>query len=222
MIGLALRTLVRYAVPLAIASAIVVGPVVLVADRAPWPNNLPAANAALVRAWILAATGWMLVFVLVAAAAPLVRSLAAGAPLSQLAALRAAIANMLRMALPCIAAIGAVVVGGLALAVPALLLLALLSLTGASTERGMPAPLVDSVQAVRVQWKVVALIVIAMLVVHAALVVGAWKLATVPFAKKLAPHQWATYGNVARIVAIGLFASTPIFATLLAAARARR
>ena len=222
MIGLALRTLLRYLVPLAIVSTIVAAPVLLVAYRARWPHNMATANAAMLRASLLAATGWMLVLVLVAAAAPLVRSLSIDKPLSQLAATRAALANMLRMLLPCVAAIGAVLVGGLALVVPALVLLVALSLTGTSEERGMPAPLVDSVQAVRARWKLVAVIVFAILAVDAALVLGAWKLATVPFAKKLAPQQWATYGNVARIVAIGVFATAPIFATLLAAARVKR
>lgn len=218
---IALRALVRYVIPLAIATLVVGGPLLYVAFRAPWPRDLASANAALVRAWMIATSGWMLVFVLVAAAAPLVRSLAAGAPLSQARAIHATLANLVRMLMPCIAAIGVVLVGGLALVVPALFLVVALALTGASTEPGMPAPLADSVHAVRAQWRTVALVVGAMFVVDAALVLVTWKTAAVPFAKKLAPAQWATYGNVARITAIGAVATAPVFATLLAAVRAR-
>lgn len=222
MIGLALRTLSRYVVPLAIASATAVAPFALVAFTRPWPRDLPTANAALGRAFAIAGTAWMAALVVVAAAAPLARSLAAGTPLSQRRALVAALANLVRMAIPCAGAIAAVVVGGLALVVPGLALLVLLALTGASTACGMPAPLADSVAAVRTGWRPVAAIVAAMLGFDLALAVGAWKLGTVPFANKLAPAQWATYGNVARVVVIGVAATTPIFATLLAAVHARR
>jgi hypothetical protein len=222
VIGLALRTLVRYVVPLAMLSVLVCAPLLAIAFRSPWPHNLPAANLALGRAFAIAGTAWMVTLVLVAAAAPLARSVAAGAPLSQPRALVAAFASTVRMALPCLAAIAAVVVGGLALVVPALALLVLLSLTGASESRGMPAPLTDSVAAVRARWRPIAAIIAIMLVVDIALAFAAWKLFTVPFAKKLTPAQWATYGNVARVVALGVLATAPVFATLLAAARTKR
>lgn len=221
MIALALRTVVRYLVPLALASVLVVGPAVALAFRAPPPINLPTANAALLRAWLLTALGWMFVLVLVAAAAPLVRSVAAGAPLSQLRALAAALANLARMLLPCLTAAAAVAIGGLALVVPALALFVLLALTGASTERGIPAPLVDSVRMVRARWRPVAAVAGVMLVVQVAVAIGAWKLGTVT-AVKPTPAHWATYANVARIVALGLLVTSPLFATVLAAARVRR
>jgi len=126
------------------------------------------------------------------------------------------------MALPCLAAIAAVLVGGLALVLPALALVVLLSLTGASTERGMPAPLADSVAVVRAHWQPVAAIVAVMLIVDVALALAAWKVFAVPLAKKLKPEQWATYGNVARVVVLGVLATTPVFAALLAAVHARR
>jgi hypothetical protein len=222
VIALALRTLARYVVPLAMTSVLVTAPLLAIAVRSPWPRNLPTANAALGRAYVLAAAAWMVTFLLVAAAAPLARSVAAGAPLSQPRALLAAFANTARLAVPGLAAIAAVVIGGLALVVPGLLLMVLLSLTGASEERGMPAPLVDSVAAVRARWRPVAAVVAIMIVVDVALVFVAWKLTAVPFAKKLTPAQWATFGNVARVTALGVLATAPIFATLLAAATSRR
>ena len=221
MIGLALRTLARYIVPIAMLAVLVCAPLMLVAFSGPWPQNPPAANLALGRAFAIAGTAWMATFVLVGAVAPLARSVAAGAPLSQPRALYEAAANALRMVLPCLAACVAVLVGGLALVLPAFALMVLLSLTGASTERGIPAPLADSVAIVRAHWKPVVAIVIAMLVVDAALALAAWKVVAVPFGKKLKPAQWATYGSVARVVALGVFATTPVFASLLAAVRAR-
>ena len=222
MIALGLRTLARYLVPLALASFVVTAPVLALAFRSPWPRNLPTANAALGRAFAIAGLAWMVTMILVAAAAPLARSLAAGAPLSQPRALVATFANLVRMALPCLAAIAAVVLGGLALAVPALALLVLLSLTGASEERGLPAPLADSVAAVRARWRPIALLVAIMLVVDVALAFVTWKVVAPPFGKKLTPDQWATFGNVARVVALGVLVTAPVFATLLAAARVRR
>lgn len=222
MIALALRTLVRYCIPLALASLVVTAPFFALAYRSPWPRNLPMANAALGRAFAIAAVAWIATLLLVAAAAPLARSLAAGAPLSQPRALVAAFANLVRMALPCLAASATVVIGGLALVVPALALVVLLALTGASEERGMPAPLVDSAATVRARWRPIALIVASMLVVNIALAFAAWKLTAVPFAKKLTPAQWATFGTVARVVALGVLVTAPVFGTLLAAARVRR
>ena len=222
MIALALRTLVRYIVPLALTSVVVTAPFLALAFKSPWPRNLPTANAALGRAFVMAGFAWIATLFLVAAAAPLARSIARAAPLSQPRALVAAFANVVRMALPCLAASAAIVIGGLALVVPALALLVLLSLTGASEERGLPAPLVDSVAAVRARWRPIALVVAIMLVVDVVLVFAAWKLTAVPFANKLKPAEWATFGNVARVVALGVLVTAPLFATLLAAARARQ
>ncbi len=221
VLGLALRTLARYVVPLAVATAVVVAPIAFVAFRSPWPRDLATANGAIVRAFVLGLAGWAVQIGLVGAAAPLARSIAAGSPLPQGRALVAALANLARMAVPCLGAIAAVAIGGLALVVPAFVLMVLLALTGASTERGMPAPLFDSAAAVRDQLGIVIAIVAAMLVVDVGLAVAGWKLFAVPLAKKLSPVQWATYGNAVRVVAIGLAATSPVFATLLAATRAR-
>jgi hypothetical protein len=217
VIGLAARTLVRYVVPLAIVTLVVVAPWAYVAFRSPWPRDLAGANFALARAFAIAGTAWIATFVLVGAAAPLVRSVAAGTPLSQVRAIGAAVGNGLRMALPCLAASAAVLIGGLALVVPAFVLMVMLALTGASTERGMPAPLVESVAIVRRRWRLVAIVVAVMFVVDVALVFVAWKTVAVPFGKKLKPAEWATYGSVARVVLIGIAATVPMFATVLAA-----
>jgi hypothetical protein len=218
---LAARTIVRYVVPLAIVTLVVVAPWAYVAFRSPWPRDLAGANLALARAFAIAGTAWIATFVLVGAAAPLVRSVAMGAPLSQPRAIGAAIGNTVRMVLPCLAASAAVLIGGLALVVPAFVLMAMLALTGASTERGMPAPLVESVAIVRERWKPVALAIGVMFVVDVALAFVAWKTVALPFSKKLKPAEWATYGSVARVVVMGVAVTAPLFATLLAAMASR-
>ena len=222
MSSLALRTLGRYLLPIAIVSALACAPFAHLAFRAPWPRDLVTANVALGRAFALAGFAWAVTFVLVGAVAPLARALAVGRPLSQVHALRAAVVNGARMLIPSLTAIAAVVIGGLALVVPALVLMVAFALTGASEARGMPAPLVDSAEAVRVAWRPVAAVIGAMILVDVVLAIGAWKLVAVPFGRKLAPAQWATYGNVARVVVLGVLVTSPIFAVLLACIRVRR
>jgi hypothetical protein len=217
MLGLALRTYGRYAVPLTLISIVVFAPACYSALRAPPPNNAATAISALRFAWTLAATGWAYQLVLVGAAAPLVRGVAAGAPLSQPRAVAAALANLIKMALPCLTAIAAIVLGALALVVPAIVVFGLLALTGASRERGIPAPLADSARSAQTHAAAVACVLAAMLAVDLVLALAAWKLGTVPIAGKLAPAQWAAYGQVARVVAIGLAIVSPVFAMLLAA-----
>ena len=222
MIGLALRTLARYLVPLVLATAVVLAPIAHVVFHLPFPRDLATANAALRFGFVIAATGFIWTLFLVGAAAPLARSIAAGAPLSQLRAVPAAFGNLVRMAVPCAAAIAAIVVGALALVVPALVLLVLFAMTGASTERGMPAPLLEAARAARDQLRTTIVVVGVMLVLDIAIAIVGWKVFAVPFGKKLTPAQWATFGNVGRVVVIGLAATSPIFATLLAALKAKR
>jgi hypothetical protein len=218
--SLALRSLVRYLVPLALATAIVCAPLLLVAFRAPPPRDLATANAALRTGFAIAGVAWMAQLALVAAAAPLVRAVATSAPLSQLRAVVAAVSNLVRMIVPCAAAIACVVVGCLALVIPGLVLLVLVATTGASTERGMPAPLVTGADVVRAHWRTFAAIVAAMLVVDVAIAVVAWKL-IVPATPAKTPQAWAAYGAIARTVALGVLATAPVFSMLLAAARVR-
>lgn len=220
-LGLAARTCARYALPLAIVTLLVMAPVLVVAWRVRPPADLAGAQRTLRLAWILAGSAWMFQLVLVAAAAPLARALAAGAPLPQLRALGAALAGVVRGALPCLAAIACVLVGGIALVVPGIALLVLFALVGASPARGMPAPLVDSAAAVRAQLPLVAAIVGVMLVVDLALAWTAWKALAVPIAHKVKPGQLAAYRDIVRVVALGVVVAAPPIACALAAVRAR-
>ncbi|MBA3396973.1 MAG: hypothetical protein H0T89_30365 [Deltaproteobacteria bacterium] len=223
-LALGARTYVRYVVPLTIAALIVLAPIAYAGLRVRPPANALHAKALLQLAWIIAGTAWTFQLLLVGAAAPLARAIADGAPVSQPRALGLAIGGVIRAFVPCLGAIAAVAIGGLALVLPGVALLVLLSLTAASTARGMPAPLVDSAAIVRDRFWSVAAIVVAMVVFDVLLAVGAWKLLAWPLAKKVKPAQLAGYRDVVQVLAVGLLVASPIFAALLAgvAARARR
>ncbi|MDQ3364919.1 MAG: hypothetical protein M3680_05780, partial [Myxococcota bacterium] len=142
------------------------------------------------------------------------------APVSQPRALVLALGGVGRMVVPCLGAIAAVLIGGLALVIPGLVLLVLLSLTGASEARGMPAPLTESVAIVRSQLGFVAAIVAAMIVLDLAIALGAWKLVAAPLVKQLPAAGFATYRDVVRVVAAALVVVSPVLATVLASVRA--
>jgi hypothetical protein len=218
---LALRTWLRYVLPLTIVSALVHIPVLRFAWKVELPKDAAAAKSLLVAVWLVAGTAWITQLVLVAAAAPAARSLAAGTPLAQWRALVAGLANVVRMVLPIGCVVAAVLVGGMALVVPGVLLLGLLALTAASTEPGLPAPLLDSVAVVRKHWRPVAIAMGAILVIDLALAALAYLVLADPLPKKPAPAQLAAYRDVARAVTVGLAILSPLAASVLAAIRVR-
>jgi hypothetical protein len=219
--GLAARACVRYAVPLALLAAIALAPWIAVALRAEAPTNLAGARRALRTAWLLGATAWIGQLLLVGAAAPLVRALDAGAPLSQLRALGRGALGLVRAAVPWLAAVAAIALGGLALAVPGLALLVLFSTTAASTRRGLPGPLVESAALVRRRLPLVAGVVAAMLAVDLGAVYVAQELLRPAVARKPRPDQLAAYGHLVPAVAVAVLAIAPAIAATLAAVHAR-
>ena len=219
--SLALRTWLRYFVPLAILSAILHLPVLRFAWKLEVPKDIPAARSLLVTVWIVAGTAWIAQLVLVAAAAPAARSLAAKQPLTQWRALAGGFANMVRMALPIACVVAAIVVGGMALVVPGVMLLGLLALTAASTEPGLPAPLLDSVAIVRRHWRPVAIAMVAIVAIDLALAAIAYVALADPLPKKPSPKQLAEYRDIARAVTVGLAIVSPLAASVLAAIRVK-
>lgn len=219
---LALRTYARYAVPLTLLSVVVLAPLLYVAFRVPPPKDPIRARAALHLAWMLAGSAWMFQLVLVGAAAPLARAIARGEAPSQLRALGIAAVHLARGAVPALAAIAAVALGGLALVVPGLVLLVLFSLAAASPLPGLRAALEDSATCVREHARTVIAIVIAMLAIDLAIALVAKHVLVVPLGKRMAPAQLAAYRDVVRTVAVACVAVSPMIAAALAAVRARR
>lgn len=219
---LALRTYARYAVPLTLLSAAVFAPLVYVAFRVPPPKDAIKARAALQLAWLIAGSAWAFQLVLVGAAAPLARAIAAGEAPSQLRALLVAAVHLVRGVVPALAAIVAVALGGVALVVPGVVLLVVFSLAAASTEPSVRAALDDSVACVRAHAGTVCAIVAAMVAVDVAIALVAKHTLTVPIGKRMPPARLAAYRDVVRTVAVACVVVSPMFAAALAAVRARR
>jgi hypothetical protein len=185
------------------------------------PADLPGARGVLQLAWIVGGTAWIGQLLLVGGAAPLVRALDAGAPLSQLGALGRGALQLARAAVPWLAAVAAIAIGGLALAVPGLVLLCLFAAVPASTRPGLPGPLVESAALVRSCALLVGGAIAALLVLDLALVFATQVSMLPPPAKKLSPDQLALYRRHVQIVAVGAAVIAPWIAALLAAVHAR-
>jgi hypothetical protein len=221
IVRLALRAYLRYAVPLTLLAAVVLAPWLGLALGARPPADLAGARAALRATWLLGATAWIGQLLLVGAAAPLVRALDAGAPLSQLRALGRGARQLVRAAVPWLAAVAAIALGGLALALPGLALLVLFSTTAASTRGGLPAPLAESAALVRRKLPLAAGAVAALLAADLGAVYLAQALLRPEIAGKLRPDQLAMFRRMLEVVAIAITLMAPPIAALLAAMHAR-
>lgn len=215
VVGAALQTWLRYLVPLTLLSAIALSPLIAVALATRTPPDLAATRAVLARGWTLLAVAWFPQLLLVGAASPATRR-----P-SQRGALSGGLAQLVRAILPCIAAAAAVAIGSLAVAVPGVILLVLLSLTAASRERGLSAPLLDSVAAVRRDWRAVALTVAAVLAIDAAIGLVAYRAFVPPLPRQPTALQLAGLRGFVRAIAAALVVVSPLPATVLATIRAR-
>jgi hypothetical protein len=221
---LALRTWLRYLAPLTLLALIAGVALAWSVHRAGAPTDVDQARAEIRIAWTLAGTAWMIQLALVAAVAPAVRGLARGAPLTQAGALAAGARDLVRGLVPCAIAIVAIVLGGLALVVPGLALLALFAMTGASDRLGdpLPAPLVDAARVARAHLPAIAAVVAAMIALDLAIGLAA-HLAILPaWPKKPAIGLLAPVRTFVRVVGLALIAAAPLPACLIAAVYERR
>lgn len=216
---LALRAWLRYLVPLTLLAVITCAPLLYIALHAHAPKDIRSARVLVRIPWLLASFAWIAQLWLVAAAAPLVRSIADATPLSQLRALVAGLRGLVRGLLPIAAAIAAILLGGLALAVPGVLLLVLLSLTGASDQlrEPLPAPLVDSIAAVRASWRRVVITLAAIIVVGLVVTFIVQTLYVPPIKSKVSPSKLVGIRTFLRVAGLSLAAMSPLAACLLAA-----
>lgn len=228
LVNTALRTWLRYVVPLTLLSAIALAPALAITLRTPLPADQPAGLSTLWLGWKLIAFAVFCQLLLVGVA-----TAATGEPLSaddrastnpreparpsQLAVLTRGFAKLVGALLPCLAAAATITIAGLALVVPALVMLVLLSLTGASTARGLPAPLLDSITIVRRHWRAVALAVLAMIALDLAIGFTAQRaLLTIPVPRQPPAAQLAALRTFVRVIALALVVLSPIPATVLA------
>lgn len=220
---IAVRAWLRYVVPLTLLSALTLVPLWYVASRVGAAPDLAKARAQVRLGWILAGTAIAFQLLLVAGVAPAVRALVRGRPLSQWHALRDGMRQLARAIIPWLVTMAAVVLGGAALVVPGLLLLVLLSLTGASERLGEPPPAahLDSVAVVRRRFVHVALVVAALVVVNLAIALALqlWFVPTI--AKKVAAVKLLPVRTFLRTLPLVLAAISPLVACVLAATYAR-
>ena len=216
---LALRAWLRYLVPLTLLALIACGPLLYLALHAVPVKDLAHARAQVRLPWILASVSWIAALWLSAAAAPLVRSIYSAEPLSQLGATWAGLRGLVRGALPIACAVIAILLGGLAFAAPGLVLLVLLSLTGASDSirEPLPAPLLDSIEAVRKGWLRAAITIAAIVVIALVLTYVLQRVYVPRISSKVPPSKLLPIRTFLRLVGLSLAALTPLAACVLAA-----
>lgn len=218
-----LRAWLRYVVPLTLLSALVFVPMLCLAWRVHAPPDLARARVQVRVGWILAGTAWAWQLWLVAAAAPAVRALAGGRPLSQWRAFTGGLRGLVRGLVPCAIAVAAIALGGIALAVPGALLLVLLSLTGASEQLAAPPPaaLTDSVEVVRKNFGRVAIVVAAIVIVDLAVCLACQWVLVPTISKKVAAAKLLPVRTFVRVLPLAFAALSPLCACALAATSAR-
>ena len=212
----AVASWLRYIAPLTALSALVLSPLLLAALRTRAPHDQPGANTILALGWTMLATAWLGQLVLVGGASAMTR----GRP-SQLRAFGGGLVQLVRAIIPCVLAAASIAIGGLALAVPGVALLVLLSLTGASRERGARARLADSIAVARKHLPAVALVVAGMLAIDAAIGLVAYRMLVAPRPPHPTPAQLTAARDFVRAIAIGLVLASPLPATMLATIRTR-
>ena len=218
---LAARCYARYVLPLTLLSTVMFAPLLAYGLLSKVPTELGPGWRMVMVSWGAVATAWIVQYLLVGGAAPLARSIAAGKPLSQLAALRVAIHGVVRAVLPILIVVAAVALGSLALAIPGLVLGVLLSLTGASTRGGLSEPLLESVELVRKHLKLAIFAVVAILAVDFAIVALPFVITLGPLSPRPSPEELATARRILQITAIGLSIVTPMAACVLASIAVR-
>lgn len=226
----------RYVVPLTLLSALAFVPLVWLAFRAGIATDLPKARAQLRLAWVIAALAWACQLWLVAGVAPAVRGVWRGEPLSQLRAFTLGLAGLARGLVPCLIAVVAVGLGGLALVVPGAVLLVLFALTGASAQlAGSPprgdrdgpdtaaptAALADSAAIARGRFVHVAVLAFAIIAIDLAIAFALQAQLVPRIAGKVTPAQLEPIRTFVRSVPLALALVSPIAACALASAYVR-
>lgn len=216
----AVRTYLRYLVPFTILSVIAFAPLLLLALRVPTPGNAKQATFTLRYAYVLAGCSVIPLLLLVGGVAPAVRGIVAGAPRSQLAVLGSGLAGLGRALIPTLLAVAAIAIGGLAVALPGLILLVLLALSAASVEDGAPARLADSVAIARTRFFAIAGVLLVTLAVQA-LAIFVLSRGLVPLPKPPKPEHLAAFTRLVRVTVAGIALVAPIPAVVLALIHAR-
>jgi hypothetical protein len=216
IVAFAIGTWGRHLVSLTLLSAIALSPLIALSARVHAPADAAAARPVIQLGWTLLAVAWLGQLLLVGGAAAMLTD-----PPSQLRAFTRGLLQLIRAVVPCLVAALAVAIGSLALVLPGLALLVLLSLTAASRDRGLPAPLLDSIAAARRHLPAVARAVLALLALDAAIGLIAYRACLTPLPPKPTLAQLAAIRSFVRAIVLALVVLSPLPATVLATLHAR-
>lgn len=203
-----MRAWLRYVIPLTLLAFIACAPLLWIAYRTPAPPDVPHARAQLRLAWILASTAWVWQLWLVGGVAPAVAK-----PLSQVAAFTQGLRGLAVRAIPVLIAVLAILLGFVALVAPGLILLVLLSPTGAYD---------NAVATARANFKRLA-VTVAVVIAGALLIALACQLAIVPsIPKRAAAPKLVPIQTFIRTLALALTLYAPLAACAIVSTTRRR
>lgn len=224
MISLAARSYARHVIPLTVLAVALFAPLAVFALELAVPRNESQAIQLLRLTWGIAGCAWIVHYLLVGAAVREVRGVAAGRPLSQLASLRTGIAGIVRAGLPVAVAIAGIILGGIALAVPGIVLVVLFAFTGASERPGLAAPLADSAAVARAHLGIAGPVAAGVVLVNLAIAAIAYLIliGTTTLTATASADELAAVRTFLQVVTIGVIGVSPIAAVLLAAVHVDR
>jgi hypothetical protein len=220
LVSLALRSWVRYALPLTVIAVVAFVPIFVVAMRVQTPVDAAATKGVALVGYELAALAWAFQLAVVGAVAPAVRAVAARESVSQLAMLRRGFRGLAQAIVPATVVAGGVIAGGLALVIPGIVVLGLLAPSAASREVGkpLPAPFVDALAATRKILPIAIVIAVALLAIDLAIPVALHKLIIVPVPAKNPPLELLDRARLfVRATAGALAVISPVIAVHVAA-----
>jgi len=183
------------------------------------PGDCFTARASVGDGWVRATCAIALQLLVVAAAAPAVRALDGGAPLSQLGAFTAGVRGLVRGFVPWLTALVAVLLGGVTLVVPGVVLLVLVSMTGASDKLDAPMPqaIEDSIALARAHLPRIALVVGTIVALDLAITFAVQATFVPIVGKKVAAAKLLPIRSFVRVTALALVAIAPAIGCALAA-----
>jgi len=220
VVSLALRTWIRYAVPLTLLAAIAFVPVIVFGWTRDVPADAAAARSTALVGYGLGVIAWVFQLALVGAVAPAVRGMADNGPGSQWQILTRGLRSGFAGLAPAAVVTMAVLVASVALVVPGVIVLGLLAPAAASREVGapMPAPLVDTLAVTRRSVGAAIGLAVAILAIDVGIAVAVHALLAVPVATKMPSAASLERARSCVLATIGaLVAISPLVAVHVAA-----
>jgi hypothetical protein len=189
VLSLAIRSWLRYVLPLTVVAVIAFVPIFIVALRLNLPADAAATKMTALVGYGFAAIAWIIQLALVGAAAAAVRAVAAGERVSQLSMIGRGVRGLVIGVIPAAVAAAGVFAGGVALFVPAIIALGMLAPIAASRVVGGPlqATIADTLDATRRAAALAIGLAVAIIAVDVAIPIVLHKLIVLPVPPKNPP-----------------------------------